>query len=191
MAKIDNIPVIANPYLVDRVIADIQTGLKANLDWLDYAFGKAQRLTTVINGKKIVTPNVYAGGNEYVGVSPDKKIGNFSFFTIDDPQNMDRQPNIPGELKVVYSLIFWFDIRTITGADNRNMEFVKSEILKTLNGKFRIQAGRINVKKIYELNENIYRGFNLEEIDNQYLQHPYGGFRFTGDMGIDETCYNG
>lgn len=190
MAKIDKIPVIANPHLIDRVIADIQKGLTDNLDWLDYAFGKAQRLTKLVNNKRIITPNVYAGGNDYVEVTPDANIGNFSFFTIDDPQTVDWQPKIPGDLKVTYSLIFWFDIRKITGADNRNMEFVKSEILKTLNGKFRIKAGRINVTKIYELNENIYRGYTLDEIDNQYLQHPYGGFRITGEMTIDETCYN-
>ena len=190
MAKIDKIPVISNPQLIDKVIADVQKGLTDNLSWLNHAFGRAQRLVKEINTKKIFTPNVYAGGKDYIEVSPDANIGNFSFFTIDDPQLVDWQPKIPGDIAVNYSLIVWFNVDRIPGAENRNTEFVKSEILKTLNGKFWLKSGRLNVTKIYEQAENIYRGFSLDEIDNQFLMHPYCGFRFSGEMTINETCYS-
>jgi len=190
MAKISKIPILANPQLIDRVISDIQKGLIANLSWLDYAFGRSQKLTTTIQGNKIMTPTVYAGDKDYIDVSPDAQIGNFCFFTIDDPQTVMWQTKIPGDIEVEYSLIFWFNIDKISGAENRNTEYVKSEILKTLNGKFQLKSGRLNVTKIYEQAENIYRGFTLDEIDNQYLMHPYAGFRFAGNMIINESCYN-
>lgn len=188
MAVISKIPTIPNPQLIDRVIADIQTGLATNLGWLDYSFGRAQKLIKDINGKKYSTPNVYAGGNEYLEVSPDANIGNFSFFQIDDPQFMDWQPKIRGKLTVNYSLIFWFDTRKISGAENRNTEYVKAEVLKVLNGGFWLKSGRINVTKIYEQAENIYKGYSLEEVDNQFLMHPFAGFRLTGEMTINESC---
>lgn len=190
MANINNIPVITNPQLIDKVIAEIQKGLTDNISWLNYAFGRAQRLVKEINGKKIFTPNIYAGGNEYIEVSPDASIGNFSFFVIDDPQIVNWQPNIQGEITVNYSLIVWLNIDQITGAENRNTELIKSEILRVLNGRFRYKFGKLNVTKIYEQSENIYRGFTLDEIDNQYLMHPYCGFRFSGELTVSESCYN-
>lgn len=188
MAVIDKIPVIQNPELIDRVIADIQKGLASNLGWLDYSFGKAQRLIKEINGKKVYTPNVYAGGNEYLEVSPDANIGNFSFFQLDDPQYLDWQPNIRGALKTNFSIIFWFDLRTIPGAENRNTEKVKAEVLKVLNGGFWLKSGRLSVNRIFEQAENIYKGYSLEEIDNQFLMHPFAGFRLYGELFINESC---
>lgn len=190
MAKIERIPIIANPQLIDRVIAEVQKGLTDNLSWLNHAFGRSQKLVKIIQGKRIIMPNVYAGGKDYIEVSPDANIGNFSFFVIDDPQTVIWQNKIPGDITVIYSLIIWFNIDRIPGAENRNTEFVKSEILKTLNGKIWLKSGRLNVTKIYEQAENIYRGFSLDEIDNQFLMHPYCGFRFSGEMTINETCYS-
>ena len=86
----NNAPSIENPVMLDAIIADIQKGLVENIDWLDVAFGRAQRLTKMIQGKKVITPNVFCGGwnhhgpNDYIEVSPDSKIGNFSFFEIDE-----------------------------------------------------------------------------------------------------------
>lgn len=188
MAIINRIPIITNPELIDRVIGQIQKGLADKLGWLDYSFGRAQRLVKDINGKRHYTPNVYAGGNEYLEVSPDADIGCFSFFQIDDPQIYDWQPKIIGSITVNYSLIFWLDLRKIPGTDGRNVEVVKNEVLKVLNGGFWLKSGRINVAKIYELAENIYRGYTLEEVNNQFLMHPYAGFRLSGELFINESC---
>lgn len=190
MAK-DNIkaPIISNSQLIDRVIGDIQIGLVDNIGWLNRAFGRAERLVKIVDGKRKYTPNVYAGGNEYLGVSPDSKIGNFSFFWVDDPQSVDWIPNQQGSINAVFSLIFWFDLRRVyNDGNNRNKEALKVEILKVLNGGIGLRKGRIKITKIYDLAENIYRGFSLDEIDNQFLMHPYGGFRFEGEMSIEEPC---
>lgn len=191
-----NAPVIQNPVMLDKVIGEIQTGLVENITWLDAAFGRAQRLAKMVNGKRIITPNVYCGGwnghgpNDYIETSPDSKIGNFSFFEIDDPQNIDAGP-WARQIKAPFGLIFWFDLtRVYNAADNRNTEKLKAEILHVLNGRtgWHLTGGRILVNKIYERAENIYRGYTLTEIDNQFLMHPYAGFRFDGLLEFDELC---
>ena len=102
-------PIIPNPVLIDRVLGNIQTGLMDNVDWLDVAFGRAQRIAKVIQGKRYYTPNVYAGGtewrgdNDYIDVSPDANIGNFSFFWIDDPQTVGWVPKEQSEIKAPFS----------------------------------------------------------------------------------------
>lgn len=189
-------PVIDNPVMLDRVIGEIQNGLVENINWLDVAFGRSQRLTKMMNGKRIITPNVYCGGwrghgeNDYIEVSPDSKIGNFAFFEIEDPQTIDAGP-WARELTAPFSLIVWFDLTRVYGSQtNRNTELLKAKILRVLNGRtgWHLTDGRITINRIYERAENIYRGYTLSEIDNQFLMHPYGGFRFDGILEYAELC---
>ena len=44
MANNVKAPVIDNPELLDRIIGNMQNGLVDNLPWLDFAFGRAERL---------------------------------------------------------------------------------------------------------------------------------------------------
>lgn len=184
--------------MLDAVIGNIQTALVNNLGWLDAAFGRAQRLTKILpNGKRIVTPNVYCGGldghgeNDYIETSPDSRIGNFSFFVVDDPQQLDWEPLAQMTQKAPFALIFWFDLRRVFGTDtNRNTEYLKAQILELLNGRtgWLLRNGTIRINKCYEQAQNIYRGFSLDEVDNQFLMHPYAGFRFEGELMVEMPC---
>lgn len=182
--------------MLDAHIGVVQQGLVDNIPWLDAAFGRSQRLTKEMNGKRIVTPNVYCGGwnghgpNDYIEVSPDSKIGNFSFFEIDDPQTIDAGP-WTREIKAPFGLIVWFDLTRVYETDtNRNTERLKAQILAVLGGRtgWHLPDGRITINRIYERAENIYKGYTLSEIDNQFLMHPYGGFRFDGILEFGEYC---
>lgn len=189
-------PVIDNPVMLDEIIGEIQNGLVTEISWLDVAFGRAQRLSKEMNGKRVITPNVYCGGwnghgpNDYIEVSPDSKIGNFSFFEIEDPQTIDAGP-WAREITAPFGLIVWLDLtRVYNAADNRNTEKLKAEILHVLSGRagWHLMNGRIQINRIYERAENIYRGYTLSEIDNQFLMHPYAGFRFDGVLYFAELC---
>lgn len=189
-------PIIPNAVMLDRVMAEIQDGLIENLSWMDVAFGRCQRITKVIEGKKYIVPNVYCGGwnghsyNDYIEVMPDSKIGNFSFFEIEEPQTL-TEGAWARDLKAPFSLIVWFDLREVYKQnDNRNTEKIKADILKILNGHtdWHLSLGRITINKIYERTENIYRGYTVSEIDNQFLMHPFAGFRFEGVMEVPELC---
>lgn len=185
---------IVNPTLVDAVIAKIQDGLKAKISWLDYAFGRAERIVKQFDGKNIRIPAIYTGNerqpNEYLELSPDANIGNFSFFWLMDPQKYTWRPGMPGGFKVPFALIFWFDLREIySETDNRNVSAIEAEIIHTLNGGFLIPNGSIRIDTIYTLAENIYKEFSLEAVDNQFLMHPYAGIRFEGSLIFDEPCF--
>lgn len=193
----NNAPVIEGAVMLDRVLGEIQRGLVGNLPWLDVAFGKAQRLVkTSPGGRRYTTPNVYAGGwaghgpNDYVEVSPDSEIGNFSFFAIDDPQIV--QPGVGlKEFHTPYGLVVWFDCRRVFGAnDVRNTELLKAQVINVLSGRsgFALTRGHIEIGRIFEQAVNIYRGFSLDEVDNQFLMHPFGGFRIEGTLYYTEVC---
>lgn len=195
MANI-NAPVIPNAVMLDRVIGEIQQGLVDNIPWLNAAFGRSQRLTKMIQGKRVITPNVFCGAwrghghNDYIEVSPDSKIGNFAFFEVEDPQTIDAGP-WARQIKAPFSLIVWFNLTRVYGeASNRDTEYLKAQILHVLNGRagWHLDNGRIVINRIYERAENIYRGYSLSEIDNQFLMHPFAGFRFEGLLEFNELC---
>lgn len=171
-----------NPVLFDKVIADIQKGLAEALPWLDHAFGRAERLVKIINGKKIYSPNVYVGGNEYELITPDSNFGNYSFVVLGEPQEVDWNPG-DVTMKTPFSLIVWVDMRTIN--DTRDTEAVKAQIVGALN-RILIHHGMMSINTVYERAENVYKGFTLDEVDNQFMMHPYAGWRFEGVLKISE-----
>lgn len=187
-------PIMNGAVMLDKVVGEIQEGLINNIDWLDCAFGIAQRLVKEVHGKRIIMPGVYTGGkgaNDYIDASPDSHLGNFVFFEAGEPQILDWQTGRQVDFKTPIAIIFWFDMRRIKGVDNnRNLESVKAEIIKTLNGRngFILKNGRLTINRCFERAENIYKGYTLEEVDNQFLMHPFGGFRFEGTLEYEEIC---
>lgn len=182
-----------NPTMVDAVIKDLADGLKENIGWLDSSFGKAERVTRVVNNKTFRAPAVYSRAqqreNDYLELLPDSKIGNFSFFYVMDPEEVVWREHARCRLKVPIALIFWFDLRKIYNSlTDRDTEALKKQIIDVINGEIRMKHGSITITRIYNRAENIYREFTIDEIDNQFLMHPYSGFRFEGYLYYEMPC---
>lgn len=180
--------------MLDRVIGEIQEGLAVGVSWLDVVFGRSQRVQKKIGERRWTIPACYCGGwqehgeNDYIEVSPDQHIGNFAFFEVEDPETIDAGP-WARTITSPFSIIFWFDLRTI--ATGRNIEKLKEDVLWVLSGRsgWHLTNGRVTVNRIYEQAQNVYRGYSLDEVDNQFLIHPFGGFRVDGVLAFDELCY--
>jgi hypothetical protein len=64
---------------------------------------------------------------------------------------------------------------------------VKEDILLALQD-IHIRKGWIRVSRIYERAENVFAGFTLDEVQNQFMMAPYAGFRFYGQMTTTNDC---
>ena len=80
MAELKRVILRSRPFLYDKVIQDMQQTMADALPWLDHIFGRAERLVKKIDGIRQYTPNVYLGKGEYLPVTPDSRLGNYSFF---------------------------------------------------------------------------------------------------------------
>ena len=178
------------PYLFDRIIQNLQDEL-GGLSWLDHIFGRAERLVKMKNGARYYTPNVYRGKDDYIQLLPDNmELGNYCFFVLDDPQTISLPMGLQNRVKTPFSLIVWVDMRQVGATyDDRNTEQLKEQLIKTIRRAW-IKKGAVTLAKVYEKAENVFQGFSLDEVDNQYLMAPYAGFRITGEMQIDEECDN-
>jgi len=182
-----NVHLRTNPKLVDGVIAEIQQRLAAQIEWFTNIFGRVERLKEEVDGQTYYTANVYKSGNDYTLIAPDSGLGNFAFFTVDEPEDVEQYVGEPVRIQSPCSLIVWVDLRTIPNGEGRNTEAVKNEILHALNSLY-LRYGRFYISKIYNRAESIFKGFSLDEVKNQFLMQPYCGWRFEGEIDFVADC---
>lgn len=194
-----------SPVLLDKVIQDLRKSLLDKLSWLDFAFGRAYKLVEHrLDGNKFVYPAVYNGNAEYLSMLPNDNLGNFSWFDIYDPQ--DVIPVIQGQPQFTFrgAIVFWYNQDSIfADQDFLRTEEIKNEIISVLTSPGIISgAGRLEIVKIYESFENIYKGYSLEKIynnfnyagediqsiDKQFFMYPFAGIRIEFNITTRELC---
>ena len=194
-----------NPVLLDKVLQDIRKSLIRKLSWLNYAFGRAYKLIEHrIDGDKFVYPAAYNGNGEYLSLLPNDNFGNFSWFDIYDPQKITTIVQSIPQITFRGALVFWYNIETIY--DDKQMlytEEIKDEILQILTAPGLISTnGKIQIDNIYENFENIYKGYSIEKIynnfaykgeyiqsvDKQFFMYPFAGIRIEFTITTKELC---
>lgn len=191
-----------SPVLLDRVLQELRQTLLNKLSWLDLAFGRAYKVVhSLDDGGKFIEPAVYNGNGEYLSMLPNDNFGNFCWFDIYDPQQL--QVIVTGQPRVTFTgaIVFWYDLRDIAGdQDFLYTEEVKNQIITTLSSAGILQTnGSLRIYTVYEDFENIYRGYTLSKVyneylykgediqayDKQYFMYPYAGLRVEFELTAD------
>lgn len=194
-----------DPVLLDKILQDMQKALKERLKWLDYAFGKAYKLVeNRPDGNKFVYPAMYNGNGEYVSLLPNDNFGNFSWFDIYDPQKITQVVQSLPQYTFSGAIVFWYDLSKIY--EDQSViytEEIKDEILRVLTTPGIITTiGKFTINDIYERFENIYSGYSIEkiynnyiyrgqgiqDIDKQFFMYPYAGIRIEFTITTRELC---
>ena len=194
-----------SPVLLDKILQDMQRSLMQKLKWLNYAFGRAYKLVEHRpDGNKFIYPATYVGKSEYVSLLPNDNFGNFSWFDIYDPQKITTIVQSLPQYTFSGAIIFWYDLNSIYEDDSMiYSEEVKDEIIRVLTTPGLITTtGKLTIDAIYERFENIYRGYSLEkiynnytykgegiqDIDKQFFMYPYAGIRIEFTLTTRELC---
>lgn len=187
----DFLPRITTPYLFDKVIRELQQALKEGLPWLENSFGRVERRVTEVNERRLYVPAIYQEDGQYGIMLPDDRLGCYSFFVMHDPQEVLNRMQTEVRIKSPFSLIVWVDMRRVEKKmrmpDERNTEYIKEQVLSVLETASK-RKGHISINRIYERAENVFDGFSLDEVKNQFLMSPFAGFRFYGEMIVTNDC---
>lgn len=173
----------SDPKLFDKEVLKIQEALADAFPWLDYSLGICETLTDIKDGRKFTSANLYIGDGQYEQIMPCKELGNFSFFTLRDPQELGRNKTI---IKSPFSLIVWYDTRKVSlPSDERNTEAIKGQILGVLDSA---SFANVEVTRVYEKPSNVFSDFSYEHTNNQFLMSPYAGLRIDGTITARIPC---
>ena len=178
-------------YLLDGVAKEYAEKLNEAFNFGQF-YGRAERLVRLnADGKKIYTPNYFDESNgNYTELIPDDSRFLYGFFYAGDPQEVEYTDNVAFTVTSPMSFIVWFNMAELgNGRGFRQRDYIKALFLDLFNGRLGIRSGRFIIKKVYELAENIWRGFSYDEIDNQFLMQPYCGYRFEGEMTATQNCH--
>ena len=148
-------------------------------------------------------PAIYNGNGEYLSMLPNDRFGNFCWFDIYDPQQI--QVKLVGQPQMVFTgaIVFWYDLRTIS-QDQKFLytEDVKNQIVTTLSSAGILKTdGSLRIFMVYENFENIYKGYTLAKVyneylysgediqayDKQYFMYPYAGLRVEFNLAASAT----
>ena len=194
-----------DPVLLDKILQDMQKSLMNRLKWLNYAFGRAYKLVEHrLDGNKFIYPAMYNGNGEYVSLLPNDNFGNFSWFDIHDPQKITEVVQSLPQYTFSGAIIFWYDLSSIYEDETvMHTEEVKDEIMRVLTTPGLITTtGKLVINDIYERFENIYKGYSIEkiynnytykgegiqDIDKQFFMYPYAGIRIEFTLTTRELC---
>lgn len=194
-----------DPVLLDKILQDMQKSLMNRLKWLNCAFGRAYKLVEHRpDGNKFIYPAMYNGNGEYVSLLPNDNFGNFSWFDIYDPQKITEVVQSLPQYTFSGAIIFWYDLSSIYEDETvMHTEEVKDEIMRVLTTPGLITTtGKLVINDIYERFENIYKGYSIEkiynnytykgegiqDIDKQFFMHPYAGIRIEFTLTTRELC---
>ena len=194
-----------DPVLLDKILQDMQKSLMNRLKWLNCAFGRAYKLVEHRpDGNKFIYPAMYNGNGEYVPLLPNDNFGNFSWFDIYDPQKITEVVQSLPQYTFSGAIIFWYDLSSIYEDETvMHTEEVKDEIMRVLTTPGLITTtGKLVINDIYERFENIYKGYSIEkiynnytykgegiqDIDKQFFMYPYAGIRIEFTLTTRELC---
>lgn len=194
-----------SPVLLDKILQDMQKGLKLKLPWLNYAFGRSYKLVEHRpDGNKFVYPASYNGHGEYISLLPNDNIGNFCWFDIYDPQTITTVTQALPQYTFSGAIIFWYNLSTIyEDSSVLYTEEIKDEVIRVLTTPGLITTtGRFSINTVYERFENIYKGYSIEkvyndyiykgegiqDIDKQFFMYPYAGLRIEFTLTTRELC---
>jgi len=183
-----NVPQITNPVGVDKIIQDIQLQLSAGLTWLEKSFGRAwlfQEKDT--SGKVSKMPKCYVGKGEYVNVLPNDNFKSMSFIFCKDKEKNEgfNASRLGSHKKRDLSIIIWGNLKKIDSTKTYIFtEELKKEVEKILIGLDYICSMNSYVD---EKAESVFEGFTINDVDTQYLMHPYFACRFDFTVGYFDT----
>lgn len=157
--------------LVEGAIRDISEAL-SSLMWMNKVFGRAYRLVRYdADGDKTVYPAAYNGNGDYITLEPSDDYGNFAWFDIYDPQEIDMQENNTTGVVYDMALVCWYNQKSV-GFDEYEIktELIKAELIELLtkNGLFRTVRAKVELERIYEDPVNVYKSYSMEKIYNRF-----------------------
>lgn len=182
-----NAPTIQNPLNLDLAIKEVQDQL-VMIPWLDVAYGRVWNRVSEEDGMKDMQPHLYVGNGQYQIMKGNDNLKAFCFFYPYGPERVKNFEQNTGSLNKErdVAIIFWIDLRKIDPSkDEVFLEELKTDIEAQLLKSIPVK----NILRIWDDKPTeIYKGFNVDELDQSLLIYPYKGIRYDCELSFETFC---
>jgi hypothetical protein len=173
---------------LDGKIEQLRECFAHNVLWLDRAFGRAYNLSEKAGIGYVKVPKVIIGDTkEYMSMMPNDNLGSYCWFIgvgPETPEEWDARNPTKFFTKDV-DLIFYFNYKKIDQSkDYPFVESLKEEILYYLNAFNGVVLNSIHTETVDE----VYDGYNLEQITRDLFYYPFGGMKFSLSLSYKINC---
>ncbi|MBL7738716.1 MAG: hypothetical protein JNK14_05815 [Chitinophagaceae bacterium] len=182
---------ISAPTGLDNAIESIRASL-ATISWLTKSFGRAWEFKEMRDDKTLTIPKVFQGTNtfktgEYLNVLPNDYLQAQSFICCTGPEKWDTFNRFDGSMKSrEIAIIFWVNLKLID--DTKNYIFTE-ELKADVETILSQHSSVMSIDEYYdEIAEDIFKGWSVDDVKNQYLMYPYAGMRFNLIISYPEVC---
>lgn len=185
------IPTLADAKHLDAVLDEINARLATELTWLDSTFRQAEKRKKKVDNKTISYPGIFTGNKEYLNLLPDSHMGCFSFWHIEDGEEVEYYQFSHNDYKPKFSLIIWFDYDKVfpspANSDEYTIQNVKDLVMSALTHHYK-KSTITSIGRVWYDADNIYQEYDIDEVNDQFLMRPFGGLRIEGTLRYKETC---
>lgn len=192
---------VNNPSGFDKAIATLQAALQS-LSWMDKVYGRAwerkipkrQDTTRIVadvynsqtRTRIVREPFAYAGNKEYISMLPNDALKSYAFFVAAGEETFESRErrSLPYLTKRKASVIVWVNLKEL-GYEYIATEPLKSEVLKLLQKEVCVDSVDSSAD---ERSENVFSGFDLDEVRQELLAYPFMGFRVNFTVKYSQEC---
>jgi hypothetical protein len=165
--------------------------IKAKLSWLTYAFGLADRVVELKDGRPKIYPVIYQDTNkkEMLSLMPSDLHQAYCFWVKEE--EVTTEENNASRLKVNVSLIFYMDLRDIAPSENWKLTKTKirQDILEAIRQTKYSGLGVLEPVSIIEDDITaIFDGYTLDQVDNKFKIYPKNALRVNFEFGYLREC---
>jgi len=191
--KVPKIPIFDELLGTEKRCQELQQKI-AELDWLEYSFGLAKRVTIEVNEESEQAPVVYVGVNiDSMDVRPwpSDVYKSYAFWDIVEPAELDYGENITGKRQYPQviqnvALIVCLDNKQISQGQDYNVthSICKNELIEKLNFA-NITKGIFNITTMTEnLPVEVFDGYDVED----KLNEPLSMLRLEIELNYLQDC---
>lgn len=177
--------VVADPVLVDKEIADIQS-VMSTLSWLEFSFGRAFKQFKLTKGTKVSFPAIFQElGKDYYNAFPNDNIISHSFVFVDPEVVTEWNTKRIHQIEHDISIIVFFNLEKIDNTlTYRFTEKLKEDVIFVLSN---LKPDRLEVNNIIDGVEESFNDFSISEIESEFLKLRYGAFKFECTIHYTNT----
>ena len=191
--KIPKIPIFPELLGTEKRVQDLQQRI-AELDWLEYSFGLAKRVTQEVDDEVIQIPVVYTGIKESLDVKawPSDTWKSYAFWDLMEQSEFDYSDNRAGRRKYPkiiqpVALIVCLNNKLISHSQDYNVthSICKNELLEKLNFFSMPSKGVYEITGMTENNPlEVFDGYDVAD----ELMEPHSMLRIEGLLTYTQDC---